>query len=243
MSVPDLATVLARAAEQIGAPRTMSESVNGIVHAARESLPDIEHVGITIVHRDGRLETVAGTDELVYALDRLQYVAGEGPCLTALHDDDEPVTVVEHAARETRWGRFIPRAVELGLTSQLGVRLFFDDRTVGVLNLYSTSSQTVSAETRHTAELFATHAALAYGHARRFTDLQGALGTREVVGQAVGIVMERYGLSAERAFDYLVRVSSTGELKLRDVAREIVSPTASAAVTTSGARPEDAPPQ
>ena len=88
--------------------------------------------------------------------------------------------------------------------------------------MYSTSGDQVDPDVQHLAELFATHAALALGRARQDEDLQTALGTRKVIGQALGIVMERYQLDEDRAFQFLVRVSSQGNVKLRDIAQEIV---------------------
>ena len=77
------------------------------------------------------------------------------------------------------------------------------------------------------AWLFAMHAALAMGRRRQIEQLNEALHTRKVIGQAIGIVMERYELDEDRALQFLVRVSRTGNIKLRTVAQEIVGkPTA-----------------
>jgi AmiR/NasT family two-component response regulator len=73
------------------------------------------------------------------------------------------------------------------------------------------------------AKLFATHAALALGNARERESLNEAMRTRQVIGQAVGIVMERHQISSERAFDFLVRASSAGNLTLRELAQELVA--------------------
>lgn len=219
---PDLATVLTEAARAVHTAGSLEETLHTIVTVLRDTLPEIDHVGITLVHRKGSLETAAGTDPFVETLDRLQYDVGEGPCLTALEDGRPDTVLVEHARHEGRWHEFIPGAVAHGLRSQLGVRMFVNDHTVGVLNLYSTSHDEIGADSRHLAELFATHAALAYGHSRKLDDLAGAVESRQVIGQATGIVMERYGVGPDRAFEYLVRVSGTTETKLRDVARELV---------------------
>lgn len=217
----DLPGTLEAAASEMDAARTTAQTLQIMVEVARRSLDDIDEVGVTLVHRDGRLVTDASTGPLVIELDELQYSLDEGPCLSALRDGPDLI-VVEDAPHETRWPLFIPAAADRGVTAQLGARLFLHDHTVGVLNLYSTSSLTVSDETRHLAELFATHAALAYGHARTMGDLRGAIAHRELVGKAIGIVMERYALGAERAFDHLVQVSSTSEMPVRDLAQEIV---------------------
>ena len=88
--------------------------------------------------------------------------------------------------------------------------------------MYSTSSDTIDPDAVHMAELFAAHAALALGHARREEQLSAALATRKVIGQAIGILMERHALKEDAAFVYLTRVSSHTNVKLRTVAQEIV---------------------
>jgi hypothetical protein len=166
------------------------------------------------------METLAGTDPFVWELDRLQYQFHEGPCVHAIAVD--PVTTVEWAGREQRWPRFMPLAVARGLRSQMGMRLFTERETLGGPNMYSTSSDTIDPDVVHMAELFAAHASLALGHARREEQLSAALLTRKVIGQAIGILMERHALDEDGAFAYLTRVSSHANVKLRAVAQEIV---------------------
>jgi GAF domain-containing protein len=125
---------------------------------------------------------------------------------------------------DQRWPRYVPAAVELGLRSQLAVRLYLDDQgTLGGLNLYSTTSDDVDPEAEGTAELFAAHAAIALGNARERENLNQALHSRKVIGQAVGILMERYEMNEDRAFAFLVRASSHANIKLREVAQELVN--------------------
>ena len=189
----------------INAPNEEGSQLGVIADVARNSMAEIDHVGISVAHRNGEVETKAATSDLVRELDQLQYSLGEGPCLHAIEAD--PVVVVENACNETRWPRFMEAAVERGLRSQLGLRLYLDEHTRGGLNLYSTSSDTIDGETQHLAELFASHAALA---------------SRTTIGIALGIVMERYGMDQDRAFSYLTRIASTSETKLRAVADHIV---------------------
>jgi len=218
---PDIADALAQAAREINAPRDLESTLDAIVNAAERSLQGVDHVGISIAHRDGKIETKAGTDQLVWELDTLQYELREGPCVHAIQV--EPVTVVNDLRHEQRWPRYVPRAIEYGLKAQMGLRLFVDGETLGGLNLYSTNGDSIDPDVEHTAQLFATHAALALGRARREEDLYTALANRKVIGQAIGIVMERYQLDEDRAFQYLVRVSQHSNVKLREVAQELVA--------------------
>lgn len=218
---PELASALASAARSIGIKQSVEDALDAIVRTAQTSVPGFDHVGISIVDRHGRVETKAATDSLVWELDRLQYDLGEGPCVSAMRET--PCVAVPHARTDGRWPRYLPEAVRAGLRSQLAVRLFLDSQgTMGGLNLYSTTRETLDPDAEWTADLFAAHAAIELGRAREIANLNEALHSRKLIGQAIGIVMERYQLDEDRAFAFLIRASSHGNVKLRDVAHDIV---------------------
>jgi transcriptional regulator with GAF, ATPase, and Fis domain len=216
-----ISDAIARISRAINAPNDLQSQLDVIVDVARNSMPEIDHAGVSVAHRDGTVETKAATSELVKELDQLQYSLGEGPCLHAIESD--PVVVVQDARADTRWPRFMKAAVELGLRSQLGLRLYLDEQARAGLNLYSTSSNTIDPETESLAELFASHAALAMGRVRIGENLSAALASRTTIGMALGLVMERYGMDRDRAFAYLTRIASSSELKLREVAEHLVA--------------------
>jgi len=219
--VPDsLAVALASAARAINAPTTLEETLDAIVVSAKASVPGFDHVGISLVKRDGTIQTLAGTGQLVWELDALQYSLEEGPCVAALRT--EPLVVAEDIKHDQRWPRYVPRAVQGGLKAQMALQLYTEEETLGGLNMYSTESETIDPDALQAAELFATHAALALGHARRESQLNEALDSRLVLGRATGLVMEKYQINAERAFQFIVRASSTSNMKARDVAAELV---------------------
>ena len=216
----DLATALADAADAINRPTSLDETLDAIVQATLTSIPGFTDVGISIRHRDGRIETRSGTGQLVWELDRIQYELDEGPCVDAIR---APGTVIVNDVRhEQRWPRYIAAAIKEGLRSQLGVGLYDDGKTLGGLNLYSTEAESVSDEAVQAAELFARHAAIALDRAQSSHQFNEALASRKVIGQAIGIVMERFGIDEDRAFQFIVRASSTSNIKLRDVAAELV---------------------
>jgi GAF domain-containing protein len=217
----DVAAALAQATRDLRAPQELETTLQTIVTVARDSMPDIDHVGISIARRDGTIETRAASDPLVFELDEIQYAAGEGPCFHAM--DAHAIVRVEDARHEQRWPIFMPKAVAVGVRALLGVRLHGDESALGALNMYSVSSDTISAETEQMAELFAAHAGIALGHARRIANLNAALESRKVIGLALGLTMQRLDLDEHAAFAYLTRVSATSETKLRDVAAEVVS--------------------
>src|SRR5690606_15327570 len=134
--LPDIAVALTEAAKQIYAPTDVQGTLDTIVQSAQRSVPGMNHVGISVTHRDGRVETKAATDPLVRELDHIQYELGEGPCLDSIWD--EPVVLVEEMQHEQRWPLYVPQAIRHGVRSQLGLRLYVDEDTLGGLNLYST---------------------------------------------------------------------------------------------------------
>lgn len=132
------------------------------------------------------------------------------------------MSITDDLRHDGRWPRYAARAVERGVKAQMGLRLLLEEKTLGALNLYSTLEDTIDPDVQYVAELFAAHAALALGRARQVEGLNTALQTRKVIGQALGIVMQRYQLDEDRAFQFMIRVSSQSNVKLRDIAQEIV---------------------
>lgn len=218
----DLARALTAAARTINEPSPeLDHTLQMIVEVARDAVPGFDHAGISTIERRGTIVTRAQTDSLVTDLDNLQYRLEEGPCVSSMRE--EHVVQVPFIRHEQRWPRYVPDAVRMGLKSQLAVQLYLDDKgTVGGLNLYSTEQEELDPDAVAVAELFAVHAALAFGHAKERVGLSQALGSRKVIGQAIGIAMERYELDEDRAFNYLLRASQTSNIKLRDIAAALV---------------------
>ena len=219
-----VAAALAQSARAINDSDTLEETLDAIVQATRSSVPAFDHVSISVRNGDGTLETKAGNDQLVWELDSVQYDLEEGPCVDAIEHGS--VVVVENLRHEQRWPRYTRAALAKGVRSQVGVRLFGAGKHVAGLNLYNTKTDDVPQESVETARLFATHAAIALGHAQDAHDLNQALASRKRIGQAIGILMERYRIDEDRAFQFLVRASSTSNMKLRDVAEEVVATSA-----------------
>jgi transcriptional regulator with GAF, ATPase, and Fis domain len=217
----DVARALAETARTINSPRTLAETLDAIVHAAQVSVPGFDHVGISIVHGKDKIETKAATGQLVWELDGLQYRLMEGPCVEAMFE--EPIVSAPNLRHEQRWPRYVPEAVQHGVRAQLGYRLYVDGQTMGGLNFYSTVSDTLDDGACEVGELFAVHATVALGRAMEEDTLNIALTTRGLIGQAVGLTMARFEISSARAFQYLVRASSTSNIKVRDIAEEVVN--------------------
>lgn len=216
-------TSLAHASVAMSQHRTQPEVLQEIVAQAAIVLPSFEHVSLTLVSDDLRFETLAATTELARAIDRVQSQAKDGPCADAARLDE--VMVLTDARHEQRWPDYIGPALRLGLRSQLSVRLSRGLRSVLCLSLRSSADQEITAVTVAVAVHFSVHAGLALEHVEAADQLHAAVGTRTVIGTAIGIVMERYGLGQDQAFSYLVRQASQQNRKLRLIAQDLVRAT------------------
>jgi GAF domain-containing protein len=218
----EVATSLLQAAQVVTSARlTLEETLDAIAQAVRRSLPAFDHVGLSVAEAGGRLTTRAATDELVRRFDDLQYGFDEGPCVESVRGET-PVVAFEHADPDERWPDYLKRARPAGLRAQLGVRIAAEEEVLGGLNLYSTSTDTIAPAAPTVAQLFAAQAAIALSRSRREEQLREAITTRKIIGQAIGLTMERYKIDEDRAFTFLVRASQTSNVKLRDIAARVV---------------------
>jgi GAF domain-containing protein len=182
-------------------------------------VPNAEDCGISYVIGRSRVEPRASTSDLPRAVDLLQTELAEGPCLDAVWEQE--VVGVDDLGNDDRWPRFAERAAALGVGSMLCFQLFVEGDRLGALNLYSRSAGAFDAEGQDIGLVFASHAAVALAGAEHEQNLRAAMTNRDHIGQAKGILMERYKLTAEQAFDVLARVSQELNRKLGDVAREV----------------------
>ncbi|BCJ31684.1 GAF and ANTAR domain-containing protein [Actinocatenispora sera] len=189
------------------------------VAAAAAGIPTADFVSIALVDDVGPW-TVALAHPLARRLDGLQYMLSEGPIFDAL-SADEPVTCTDLDASAV-WPEFAPRAVLNGVHAIMSVRLP-TERGDGVLNVYCSRPGEFGAGTRSAAIAVAAELAVTLGSARRIANLTTALQSRDLIGQAKGIAMERYKISSDAAFALLSRISQERNVKLRDLAAEITT--------------------
>ncbi|WP_020500206.1 GAF and ANTAR domain-containing protein [Sciscionella marina] len=213
-----LVTALAAAARELGErPGSEDDMLRSIVSAAVATVPGAEHAGVSLLHSDGAIISYTPSSSTVAEVDQLQSTYREGPCVTALWDE-HTVLVDDLVAEADRWPRFAPEAAACGVASMLSFQLFTREDTLGALNLYSSVREGFDAESQTLGGLFASHAALVLAGAQESASLHRALATRDVIGQAKGILIERFDVDAETAFSMLVHSSQTTNLKLVDVA-------------------------
>jgi GAF domain-containing protein len=196
----------------------LAETLDTLIDYARECLA-CDNAGIHLV-RNREIETAAATDEVIRQADKLQTGLGEGPCLQAIWDEE--TFIVNDTATDSRWPTFGPKAAELGLHSILSVRLHSGEQTLGAINFYCSNVREFDRDDVAMAQVFAQHASIALANAKREEGLRVAIDSRHLIGQAQGILMERFGLTADKAFAVLRRYSQDHNIKLRDLAEEIV---------------------
>lgn len=200
-------------------PRALDDTLRNITTAAVELLPEVEYASITILHQDQRLETVAPTNDLLLPVDAAQYELREGPCFMAAEDSVHVIS--PDLATDKRFPKYADVALAAGIRAQAGLRLFDAPKANGALNLYALEVGAFE-NFESLAALFAHQSATAIEYAREIQNLEEAVRTRTTIGQAVGIVMERYKLPEQRAFAFLTRLSQTSNTKLRRIAQDIV---------------------
>jgi GAF domain-containing protein len=194
---------------------------------AVEQTPGVEACGLTVEHA-GSGRTVTYTGELAARGDERQYELDDGPCLEAMRSGE--VVAVDDMAEEPRWGDYPRRAVEAGVRSSLSLPLVVGERGRGALNLYSSRPQAFTDTDGRMARVWAGQASGALAVAWRMAEREDAvehlnrgLVTRQVIGQAVGLMMAQRRCTAEEAFDLLKTASQRGNEKLRDVAQRLVA--------------------
>jgi hypothetical protein len=221
-------------ASSSGEQHAREAALHTLTTSAVSNIAGVDFASVTISHQDRTLHTVAATDPVAEQIDSVQYELREGPCYAAVTNDR--LVLLNDVAATTDFPRYGPRAFELGVRGQLAIQLFHNGERAG-LNLYARKPEAFDRSTVQLAEMFATQAAWVLGYAKQVDQLHEALHTRTDIGTAVGIVMERYGVDRDRAFEFLVRTSMHRNVKVREIAQQI------AAGTFETELPDDAPQQ
>ncbi|BBX20380.1 hypothetical protein CRI77_03565 [Mycolicibacterium duvalii] len=216
----DLARRMAELARTVASPRRVDDVLSDVTAEVMNLIPGVAAAGVLFVGKEGGFESVAGTSELPHRLDELQMKYREGPCLDAA--THELVVRSDDFRTEQRWPHYAPAAVELGVLSGLSFKLYTSSRTAGALNLFATEADAFDANAETIGTILAAHAAAAIMASRTTEQLESALTTRDRIGQAKGIIMERYNITDVAAFDMLRRLSQDGNVKLAEVAQRVI---------------------
>jgi GAF domain-containing protein len=206
--------------------QTVESILQMVVSVACTAMPGIDGASVSL-QRNGQFETTTATSEAVSDADSVQYASGHGPCIEASGGVAVNIGLV---SSRHRWPEFADAAVAQGFQGVLSTPLLVRERSLGSLNLYSRSRDSFDVTQEEAARSFAHHASVVLSNAAAFAtaeivndQLRDALITRDVIGQAKGILMAREACGADEAFEILRRASQHSNRKLRDVAQEFVA--------------------
>lgn len=215
----DLAEALTAAAQQLHETSTPDSTLDTAVRLAVDLVPGADHAGISVMERGNRRSTLAWTDDVVRTAEEDgDPEAGHRPYWHRLWT--APVAEVEDSEN----GEGDDALSALGLRSVLSLRLRADRRRLTVLTAYARKPRAFDETALRIGRLFTAHVGIALDSATVREQLTEAMRTRDLIGQATGILMERLDIDAAGAFDSLVRASQRENVKLRDLARRIVDP-------------------
>lgn len=208
-SVGELTADLARLQGLLLEPPVAATAVTQLAEVARDLIPLAVGAGVTLVDADGVPTSTAATGWVVEAVDRMQYEPGQGPCLSAW--DTVSRQTVEDTLTETRWPQWAAAAAATGVRSVLSTPLVYQGQEIGAVKVYAAEPAAFTEHEEHLLELLATAAATLLGAApsplavhRLTAELQSVLADRQQVQQAIGVLIERYGVDADTAHTRLL---------------------------------------
>jgi hypothetical protein len=223
-SLPQARNRLASALRDLASRQaTVDETLQASVDLCRQLIPGCDIADVMFLQRQ-LVTTPVSTEPQAILLGRAQQESGEGPCLTAALEEE--VVVAQDLRTDRRWPVFGPRALEHGVVSALSYQLFLnrnDGDRFGALNIYGTSPNAFDEEAIELGEVFAAHCSAMLGAAIEQEGAQSALLSRDVIGQAKGILMERRRISADEAFELLKAISQDKNIPVRHLAEQVAT--------------------
>lgn len=206
---------------------TVEEAVQSLAVAAKKAVPQASGAGATLIEGRGRATSSGATDPIVAEADRLQYELGEGPCLSAWAE--QRVIRMDDIQDEVRWPRWTWEVSNLALRSCVSVPLAIGDTALGALTVYSSRAEAFSDSSVRLLEMFVRPAALMLATAqagesaqRLSGELVSALAARDVIKTASGILMERLGVSSDRAMEAMIAAARRDNKTLSVIAQELI---------------------
>jgi transcriptional regulator with GAF, ATPase, and Fis domain len=199
---------------------SIDDTLASVTSAAVELIDGIDHADVLLIEQD-RYASMASTAPIAEELDSIQESLHEGPCLEAAVS--ESLIRCTDLRNEPRYPRFSAAATKLGVQSMLSYQLFSDSAAKGALNLLGGAPHTFTLEAEALGAMLATHAALAFSVVEREGQFHSALASRDHIGQAKGILMERFGIDSVQAFDMLRRLSQESNTPIRDLAERVIN--------------------
>ena len=221
MDPQDFDHQLARALRRFVSQPDTSDTLELILELVTDTIENCDFAGVSLVHQDW-IDTPAATNELLRRVDELQYSINEGPCLAAIRE--KHTVTSDDLAHDPRWPKWGPlMAQELGIHASMSFRLFTtESHSLGALNAYSLAPYGFDHEDVLHGQTIAAHAGVALAARLKENVIADDLHSWKMIGQATGIVMERFHLDAERACELLRRTAQDNHVELPQVARHVV---------------------
>lgn len=192
-----------------------------LVESGARHVAGCQYAGITLADKTKSVTNVVATHRYPMVLDSIQNRYGEGPCLAAAWQ--QHVMHVEDLNVDERWPLYQRHALEqTPIRSILSYELFADSTNMSALNFYADHPNAFTEESLELGSVFAAHVALVWSMMRRQDQFRSALSSRDIIGQAKGVLMERFSLDAVEAFELLSRLSQKSNTKLIEIARTLI---------------------
>jgi GAF domain-containing protein len=206
-------------------PVSADDVIVEVTTGAAAFVPGVDYAGISLLQRHGKkhtFEAKAPTGAVPEFIDRLQDTVGDGPCLHAIRN--KCTVLVDDYTTEPRWPELTAALLDsTPVRSSVSMLLYTDQQSIGALNLYSETPHAFSEDAVDEAEALAAHAAVGISGARRDEQFRSALASRDIIGQAKGIVMERFGVDALQAFRLLSKLSQDQNIPVVQLAEQLVA--------------------
>lgn len=190
---------------------------------------DVEAAGIMLVAPEGDLRVMASSSETMRVLELFELQSQEGPCLDC-YRTGQPVANRDLAADSTRWPRFAAEAIAAGFRAVDAVPMRLRGTVIGALNLFRVEPREMVRADLVAAKALADVATIAILQHRAALEaqilneqLQYALNSRIAIEQAKGMVAEREGVNMAEAFDIVRDYARNHNLRLAQVAQDLVS--------------------
>ncbi len=223
--MPDNNTIVAQVAESVASlDRQWTETRAGLrnlIDSGTRHVTGSEYAGITLVEAGKAITSVVATHRYPMVLDAIQNEYGEGPCIAAAWQHH--VMHVEDLGIDERWPHYQQYALaNTPIRSILSFELFVDRDATAVLNFFAHHPHAFTDESLELGGIFATHVALAWSMMRRNDRFRSALASRDIIGQAKEVIMERFKLDAVEALNLLTRLSQQSNTTLFEIVRAII---------------------
>lgn len=220
-----VAQQMAELAQALTLAHTLERTAQVVAEVAASLIPGAQEVSMSLARRGVGIETIASRGSLPGRADAAQVDTGQGPCIEAAWK--EQIARLEDTETDRRWPTFSARAKALGVGSMLSLQLSLprerEDDRIGAINCYSRAPRSFGRDSETIGMFIAIHASVGVAAAEREEQLRLAIGTRDVIGQAKGMIMSSQGISAEAAFAVMVQQARDTNVRIHDLATRLVS--------------------